>query len=149
MLENAIERCPPGVWGDAMHPQEFWYIAYHTLFWTDFYFSDCPEADFQPPAPFTKSEFEVGTPPRRAYGKAELLAYLAHVWDRSRQFISELAPPRRHDRFAGEHHDVSVLEITLYNTRHVQHHAAQLNLILRQRTDDAPKWHSRTARPLI
>ncbi len=28
--------------------------------------------------------------------------------------------------------------------RHVQHHAAQLNLILRQKIDSAPGWVSRT-----
>jgi hypothetical protein len=28
----------------------------------------------------------------------------------------------------------------LYNMRHVQHHAAQLNLILRQTIDSAPGW---------
>ena len=29
------------------------------------------------------------------------------------------------------------------NLRHVQHHTAQLNLLLRQRTDSAPRWVSR------
>jgi hypothetical protein len=32
----------------------------------------------------------------------------------------------------------------LYNLRHVQHHAAQLNLILRQTVDAAPRWVGRT-----
>ena len=36
--------------------------------------------------------------------------------------------------------DGSVSELLLYNMRHVQHHAAQLNLILRQQTDSAPGW---------
>jgi hypothetical protein len=31
----------------------------------------------------------------------------------------------------------------LYNLRHVQHHAAQLNLILRQAVDSAPGWVGR------
>lgn len=34
----------------------------------------------------------------------------------------------------------SVIEILLYNMRHVQHHAAQLNLKLRQGMNDAPIW---------
>ena len=41
-----------------------------------------------------------------------------------------------------------VLEILLYNMRHVQHHAAQLNLLLRQELDDAPDWVSRTEEDL-
>jgi uncharacterized damage-inducible protein DinB len=34
----------------------------------------------------------------------------------------------------------NVIEILLYNMRHVQHHAAQLNLLLRQVINDAPGW---------
>ena len=38
----------------------------------------------------------------------------------------------------------SVLEILLYNMRHVQHHVAQLNLLLRQDINDAPTWVTQT-----
>ena len=34
-------------------------------------------------------------------------------------------------------------ELLLYNMRHVQHHAAQLNMLLRQTTDSAPDWVSK------
>lgn len=34
-------------------------------------------------------------------------------------------------------------ELLLYNMRHVQHHAAQLNMLLRQATDSAPRWVSK------
>ena len=34
-------------------------------------------------------------------------------------------------------------ELLLYNMRHVQHHAAQLNMLLRQKTDSAPDWVSK------
>ena len=34
-------------------------------------------------------------------------------------------------------------ELLLHSMRHVQHHAAQLNLILRQSIDSAPRWVSR------
>ncbi|MBP6569035.1 MAG: hypothetical protein KA270_17810, partial [Saprospiraceae bacterium] len=33
-----------------------------------------------------------------------------------------------------------VLEILLYNMRHVQHHTGQLNLLLRQNVHQSPKW---------
>lgn len=39
--------------------------------------------------------------------------------------------------------DGTALELLLYNMRHVQHHTAQLNLILRQETDSAPGWVAR------
>ena len=34
MLEQAIEACPNEFWNDE---QEFWYKAYHTLFYLDYY----------------------------------------------------------------------------------------------------------------
>jgi uncharacterized damage-inducible protein DinB len=40
--------------------------------------------------------------------------------------------------------EMSFGELLLYNLRHVQHHAAQLNLILRQVTDSAPRWVARS-----
>jgi len=36
------------------------------------------------------------------------------------------------------------VELLLYNMRHVQHHAAQLNLMLRQAVDSAPGWVAKT-----
>jgi hypothetical protein len=36
--------------------------------------------------------------------------------------------------------DGTLLELHLYNLRHVQHHAAQLNLLLRQTIGSAPRW---------
>ena len=44
---------------------------------------------------------------------------------------------------AGGTMDYSVLEILLYNMRHVQYHAAQLNLLLRQGINNAPDWVAR------
>jgi hypothetical protein len=143
MLENALLACPEDVWGEDITWGAFWYLAYHTLFWTDFYFSEKTEKAFQPPAPFSKDEFDPeGVLPERVYTKTELLNYLAHVRIQNRALIASLTPERAQERFVGEHKDFSLLELTLYNLRHVQHHTAQLNLLLRQQTDDAPKWVS-------
>jgi uncharacterized damage-inducible protein DinB len=43
-------------------------------------------------------------------------------------------------RCAFERPELSTAELLLFSMRHVQHHAAQLNLILRQRTASAPRW---------
>lgn len=148
MLENAVEACPAEVWGSDRHPRAFWYLAYHTLFWTDYYFSETTESDFRPPEPFTKGEFDEDVLPERVYTKAELLEYLDFVWDKSRTFIKSLTPEKAQERFVGEYRDFSLHELAIYNTRHVQHHAAQLNLLLRQRIDSAPEWASLPKRGL-
>jgi hypothetical protein len=142
MLENAMVACPDGLWGDRSKQPEFWYLAYHTLFFLDFYLADSPEG-FAPPPPFTLDELDpAGVLPERVYTKQELLAYLAHGRAKCRAFIEGLTDeaaraPQRFRPFEG-----SVLELLYYNLRHVQHHAAQLNLILRQQTDSAPRWVS-------
>ncbi len=37
MLENALVACPNELWNTT---SEFWYIAYHTLFYLDYYLTD-------------------------------------------------------------------------------------------------------------
>jgi uncharacterized damage-inducible protein DinB len=47
-----------------------------------------------------------------------------------------------------EYRSFTIFELLLYNMRHVQHHAAQLNLLLRQGINDAPRWVSQTKKAL-
>ncbi len=146
MLGNAITLCPEDLWN--RHPR-FHYIAYHTIFFTDYYLSDTPmEEEYQPPPPFTKSEFEDNTPPPRIYLQSELLTFLGVARGRLREQLASLSPEELLTRrFISEYKDMSLFELLLYNMRHVQHHAAQLNLLLRQEIDDAPGWVSRTKAP--
>ncbi|MBU8933550.1 MAG: DinB family protein [candidate division Zixibacteria bacterium] len=140
MLENAIVACPKEIWGDRPGPQEFWYIAYHTLFFLDYYMSESSEG-FAPSAPFTLSELDpAGAFPDRVYTKDELLTYLKHGRNKCRARIEGLNDQTAHQRCGFERPEITVAELLLYKMRHVQHHAAQLNLILRQKTDSAPRW---------
>src|SRR4051812_32728929 len=149
MLENAIRACPEDVWCDLTKKPEwvdndivgFWYLAYHTLFFLDFYLSDSIE-DFGPPAPFNRDEFGPGgLLPKAPYSKEVLLEYLNHCRRKCDQAIDFMTDEkaRQPDRIRPEQ-NLSVAERHLYNLRHVQHHAAQLNLVLRQKTGSAPKW---------
>jgi hypothetical protein len=140
MLENAIEMCPNGNWDNN---SKFWYNAYHCLFFLDYYLTMEP-INFKPPPPFTLSEFEDILPPR-VYEKKELLSYLHSSFDKCKELIAGLTEATINERWVNESGTMnySVLEILLYNMRHVQHHAAQLNFILRQTINDAPNWVSR------
>ena len=140
--KNAIAFCPAGVWGTEKHPQAFWYLAYHTLFWTDYYASESTE-EFHPPEPFTLDEFDPeGVLPERVYSKDELLHYLEFIKEKNRALIKSLTPEKAQQRFVNEFKNFSLLELVIYNTRHVQHHSAQLNLLLRQQVDSTPGWVS-------
>ncbi len=141
MLENALGACPDELWNTE---SQFWYIGYHTLFYFDYYLSDAPES-FLPPAPFTLSELDLeGVMPDRVYSKQELFDYLKFCRQKCHDLIAGLTAEGAAKRFINEYRNYSVLETLIYNMRHVQHHAAQLNLLLRQGMNDAPRWVSRT-----
>ena len=144
MLENAMRAAPDELWRDRSRRPEFWYLVYHTLFWLDYYLSES-EKGFAPPAPFTLDEMDpAGVFPDRPYTKTELQAYLDHGRVKCRAVIGALTDERARQPCGFSRRDMSVFELQLYNMRHVQHHAAQLNLILRQQVDDAPTWVGRT-----
>lgn len=148
MLDNAVRACPDELWRvplwDDRHEtagsSEYWYIVYHTLFWLDLYLSGSVEG-FRPPAPFTLDELDpAGLLPDRMYTKDELRAYLEHGRAKCRAVIEGLTDETawRLCRFGwGE---VSFVELLLDNMRHVQEHAAQLNLILGQKARFDPRW---------
>lgn len=142
MLENAVRACPEELWGDRGRRPEFWYVVYHTLFFLDLYLSGSPEG-FAPPEPFTLDELDpAGVMPPRVYTKAELLDYLRHGREKCRALTLGLTAERAGALCALRWGVLSYAELLLYNMRHVQHHAGQLNLLLRQETDAAPGWVS-------
>jgi hypothetical protein len=148
MLENAIIACPEKVWGNQNGFQEFWYIAFHALFWLDLYLSDSPD-DFTPPAPFTLTELDPeGIFPERIYTKEELLNYLNHGRTKCKSKIEKLTNEISGRRFIFGSINLSIAELLIYNMRHVQHHAAQLNFILRQKIDSAPRWVRQTKKEI-
>ncbi|HUI65574.1 MAG TPA: DinB family protein [Bacteroidota bacterium] len=145
MIERAINACPEGLWGDRTQNPEFWYVTFHTLFWLDLYLGGTIRG-FTPPAPFTREELDpAGIIPSEPYSKQQLRDYLSHCRKKFRQSLESLTPRKAHERCVVGSVDSSYSELLLYTMRHVQHHAGQLNLILRQRTDSSPGWVVRSA----
>ena len=143
MLANAIRACPDSAWSGEP-PRAFWYIAFHTLFFLDLYLSPVGEAEFRPPAPFGLSELadEVGVA-EPAHTKDELLGYLEYCRKKLDAVMAGMTEAWVANPCPFPYRDMSNGELLLYNMRHVQHHAAQLNMRLRQETDSAPRWVSK------
>jgi len=143
-LENTIDACPEELWTDQSKHHLYWYTAYHTIFWLDYYLSDKPD-DFLPPEPFTLSEFDpAGVIPEKPYTKNELLKYVRFCREKCRNKINEMTEEGAQVRWKSGWMDFSIYELCLYNMRHVQHHAAQLNLMLREHENSATRWVSFT-----
>jgi hypothetical protein len=151
MLEQALNACPDELWSHPLWQDpvvgpkfsQFWYVAYHCLFWLDLYLSGAVEG-FTPPAPFTLDELDPrGLLPERTYTPAELSAYLEHSRAKAHTILAGLtdAQASRICRFPwGE---VSYLELLLDTMRHVQEHGAQLNLFLGQERGTVSRWKAK------
>ncbi len=140
MLENAMHKCPEELWSDRTQRLEFWYVVYHTLFWLDLYLSGSVEG-FAPPVPFGLEELDpAGILPERPYTKQELQVYLDHGRDKCRATILSLTEERAQQPCKLGRVELSFAELLLYNMRHVQYHAAELNMILGQAIGWDPKW---------
>jgi hypothetical protein len=147
MLANAIDACPDSAWSGRGRGA-FWYLAFHALFFLDLYLSPEGESRFHPPPPFGLTELEPEVVlPERAYGKDELLGYLEHCRKKLDAVMAALTEAWVTNPCPFPYRDMSNGELLLYNMRHVQHHAAQLNLLLRQATDSAPRWVSKGGQP--
>ncbi|CAN5448715.1 hypothetical protein BH10BAC5_BH10BAC5_15290 [soil metagenome] len=141
MLENAIAMCPEELWDSD---SKFWYNAYHCIFFLDYYLTLEPDK-FTPPSPFSLSEFDnSGAMPERTYTKEELITYIHFCRNKCHVLFAGMTEEIANKRWKNEWRDYSMIEISIYNMRHVQHHAAQLNLLLRQGINNAPDWVSRT-----
>ena len=130
-LENAMVACPESLWSDrsrAHRSSGIWSITRSsgsTL--------TCPTRlrDFLPRLLLDLRRWTCRDYSERPYTKNELQAYLDMVAKVGAR-IEALTDEKAHQRWVFGTVDLSMAELLLYNMRHVQHHAAQLNLILRQ-----------------
>lgn len=153
-LKNAIEMWPEEYW---YTDTQFFYISYHCLIMLDYYLTIPYTGEFPSTLPFTFSKPGVQAEgvlgdmvPNRIYSKSEMLASLDTTRKKCRDFIEGLTEEKMNERWieGPEEYDMNyaVPEILFYNMRHVQHHAAQLNMILRQKLDQSPGWVFRADR---
>lgn len=147
MLENAIRLWPEEYWDSK---KKFFYNAYHCLIFLDYYLT-IPAQKLSSPLSFSETD---NTPkegiddlvPDRVYSKKELLDYLEASREKCHKLIGGLSQEKLEERWidVSGNKNFSVFEILLYNMRHVQHHAAQLNMLLRKEINEAPRWVRRT-----
>lgn len=162
MFQNAIEKSPEHLWNynfstgrdtsDAKHVDElrgtFWYIAFHTLFFTDYYMDMDPD-NFRMPDVFGISQEEIDeVMPKKMHTKEELLDYCEHCRKKLRALLKDMDEAKAAFRWKNPWKDYSMLEMIMYNMRHVMHHTGQLNMILGKEDHSLPIWVSQTKHDL-
>lgn len=141
-LDDAIRLCPEEhwtavLWKDEEDPRygQFWFVAYHTLFWLDLYLSGSTHEGFLPPAPFVRGKL-----PDPPYTKDQIRTYLDQLRHKCQSTLEGLTDEKANQRLTYNWVEASFLEMQLYNMRHVQEHAAELNLLLGQLGVSGQDW---------
>lgn len=155
MLGNCISLCPQPVWESN---DRYFYLSYHCIVFLDYYLSR-PVSSFASVLPYTLADMQQlpkdavdDVLPSRRYSRSEMLHALATVRKKAKQSICSSEPDaltqpwikeneiELHGLCPGLVTHYSVLEITLYNLRHLQHHIGQLNQLLRENKAAAAEW---------
>jgi hypothetical protein len=149
IVRQAVEACPDDLWDDRSDGSPFWHLAYHALFYTDFYLSDDEKA-FEPmdfheeKANFLPGDYGdyagIVTTPGKTITQSQLMDYADHCLDKCRETFEKLTDERALERCGFWWYGLNVGEFLLNNLRHAQHHAGQLTLLLRLRADVGVDW---------
>jgi len=149
-LHLAVMRCPDACWNQPVANWKYCQAAFHCVFYADLYLqpSDNVEAFKQQPfhvdhaGVFRDYEEMENRPAVLLYEKAFVLRYIQHIRQKAAATIAQEAA----DALAGPSgfswRKCSRAELHVYNIRHIQHHAAQLSLRLRQDANVDVPWVS-------
>lgn len=149
MLRSAIETCPEDLWDDRAGGTPFWHLAYHALFYTDFYLSHDAETfqarDFHvDKANFLPGDYATNpgtvTTPEKPFLKTQLLEYADHCLQKSAETFAKLTDDRALERCGFPWYQLNVGEFLLNNLRHTQHHTGQLAVLLRRQAKIGVRW---------
>lgn len=142
MLRQAVDACPAELWTDTSYVNQFWQVAYHTLFYTDLYL-DASEAAFVPWEHHRPQHNFFPSGPEAAgsltpYSIDEVRAYSARCDAKIDGAIDRLDLTAPDSGFSW--YKMSKLEHQFVSLRHIQHHTGQLAERIRQTTGQGVGW---------
>jgi len=159
MLKNIIVICPDEIWEKE---KKIFYMAYHTVIFLDYGLTN-PVRNFHANLPYTIGDPDHLPPgaiddviPDKFYSKEELLSCISAIREKCKKLIIQTPTEKFSECWINADEinmhglcpsltiKYNLLEILLYNFRHVQHHVAQLNLLLRQKANVATEWISQS-----
>ena len=146
-LQQSVETCPEDLWNTPVANHPFCECVFHALFFADLYLGPDVESlksqEFHQTHPeiFRNYEELANRPPKLLYDTNMIEKYFAFVQQKLAVVLEQeteesLALPVGFDWL-----DIDRAELHPYNIRHIQHHAAQLNLKLRLNAHADPRWY--------
>ena len=139
MLHDCVSKCPDENWSNKVGNFPFWHVVYHAVFYTDLYLSR-NEQSFTPPS-FHRENYQffgqLPWPPHETvladnpYDKTTLLEYIQHCCRKATDTITAETVESLDGPCGFWWYEIPRLEFHINNVRHIQHHAAQIGLYLR------------------
>jgi hypothetical protein len=142
MLVDAIDSCPAAVWSSDDYVNPTWQVAYHVVFYTDFYLQPS-ETAFVPWQHHRQGHQRLGGGPDAAasrvpYSQAEVVSYARRCRGSVDAAVDRLDLQSPESGFPW--YPISKLEHQLVNLRHLQHHTGQLTERVRQTAGRGVRW---------
>jgi hypothetical protein len=141
-LADAIDLCPDDQWTMFVYRDEdderfgqFWFVAYHCVFWLDRFLQGGDNAAFLPPAPFIR-----GRLPDAPYTKADVRGYLTRCRQQGQVIIEALTDESAFRICKYEWMEPTFLELMMYVMRHLMEHSAELTLRLGEQGVTGMDW---------
>lgn len=141
-LAECVERCPDEVWTESVYELKFCQAAFHALFFTDLYlgnsFDELKQQAFHKQHASVFRDYEEYSPkkPECEYERAWVKLYVQHCRDKATHVINAETKETLVQEIGFEWLDITRAEMHIYTLRHLEHHAAQLILRLRQQGVD-------------
>jgi hypothetical protein len=136
-LNACIDRCPDAAWDERVGNLRFCQVAFHTLFYADYYVGQ-NEDSFRAQAFHRDNErFFAGyeefedRPPQALYDRATVKKYMEHCRAKLKAALAAETDQTLSAPAGFARRTFSRAELYVYTLRHIQHHAAQLSLRLR------------------
>jgi hypothetical protein len=145
-IGHCVARCPDDVWNARVAKYPFCQVAFHTLFYADFYLgADAESLRQQPfhranPTLFGDYEQLEDREPESLYERPAIMTYLAFCRQKATDTIAAETDETMEAPAKFARRKFSRAELHVYNIRHIQHHAAQMILRLRLDSDVDIPW---------
>jgi uncharacterized damage-inducible protein DinB len=143
MLNDCIRKCPVQHWDDKIANDTFRQVAYHTLFYIDYYLSP-NEAAFTLRELHHRGGDERNPVVSPGLSKDETLQYVSVCRDKALHALAAETAQSLQSPSGFERLPFSRGELYIYVIRHVQHHTGQLSALLRKFADDGERWWVKT-----
>ena len=145
-VKKGVEACSEDDWRNPVGELQFNQVAFHTLFYADYYLCSDPEtiAD-QEYHQLHRDEFRdyEELEPREQvlqYTNPFIVDYADFCRDKASRVVRNETVAILQGPSGFERRKCTRAELHVYNIRHIQHHAAQLSLRLRLNTGDGVAW---------